>query len=77
VKKEDKKINLQKINNQHMQLRQFLGKFNGVSSKYLQNYLNWFAYGKNIESFENQTKQWFIAILTNDLAYNLYQLIER
>ncbi|MFO0323356.1 MAG: IS1595 family transposase [Bacteroidota bacterium] len=76
VNKEDKKVNLQKVNNQHMQLRQFLGKFNGVSSKYLQNYLNWFAYGKNMESIANQTKQWFIAILTNDIAYNLYQLIK-
>lgn len=76
VNKEDKKVNLQKVNNQHKQLRQFLGKFNGVSSKYLQNYLNWFAYGKNIESFANQTKQWFLAILTTDTAYNLYQLIK-
>lgn len=76
VNKEDKKVNLQKVNNQHKQLRQFLGKFNGVSSKYLQNYLNWFAYGKNMESYANQTKQWFLAILTTDVAYNLYQLIK-
>jgi len=77
VNKEDKKINLQKINNQHKQLHQFLAKFNGVSSKYLQNYLNWFAYGKNIAAFANQTKQWFIALLTTDTAYNLYQLIKK
>lgn len=76
VNKEDKKINLQKVNNQHKQLRQFLGKFNGVSSKYLQNYLNWFAYGKKMKIFANQTKQWFYAILTTDIAYNLYQLIK-
>ena len=76
VDKEDKKVNLQKINNQHKQLRQFLNKFNGVSSKYLQNYLNWFAYGKNMENFANQTKQWLYAILTNDMAYNLYQLLK-
>lgn len=74
--KEDKKVNLQKINNQHKQLRQFLGKFNGVSSKYLQNYLNWFAYGKKMENFANHTKQWFYAILTTDIAYNLYKLIK-
>jgi len=47
-----------------------LEKFNGVSSKYLQNYLNWFAYGKNMENFANQTKQWFSAILISDIAYN-------
>jgi transposase-like protein len=76
VNKEDKKVNLQKINNQHKQLRQFLNKFNGVSSKYLQNYLNWFAYGKNLETLTNHTKQWICAILATDIAYNLYQLIK-
>lgn len=76
VSKEDKKVNLQKVNNQHKQLRLFLAKFNGVSSKYLQNYLNWYAYGKNMQNFANQTKQWLYVILTNDLAYNLYQLIK-
>ena len=76
INKEDSKVNLQKINNQHKQIRQFLSPFNGVSSKYLQNYLNWYAYGKNIETFANQTKQWFIAILTTDSAYNLYQLLK-
>lgn len=63
------KVNLQKLNNQHKKLRHFLGKFNGVSSKYLQNHLNWFAYGKNMESYANQTKQWFLTILTTDIAY--------
>lgn len=77
VNKEDKKINLQKVNNQHKQLRLFLGKFNGVSSKYLQNYLNWFAYGKQMENYANQTKQWLYAILTTDIAYNLYQLLKQ
>lgn len=76
VRKEDKKVNLQKINSQHKQLRQFLDRFNGVSSKYLQNYLNWFAYGKNMKTFANQTKQWFCVILTTDIAYSLYQLIK-
>ena len=76
VNKTDKKVNLQKVNNQHKQLRKFLDRFNGVSSKYLQNYLNWYAYGKNMETFANQTKQWFCAILTTDIAYNLYQLIK-
>ena len=76
VNREDKKVNLQKVNNQHKQLRQFLDKFNGVSSKYLQNYLNWFAYGKNMETYANQTKQWFLAILTTDIGYNLYQLMK-
>lgn len=76
VNKKDNKVNLQKVNNTHKQLRLFLGKFNGVSTKYLSNYLNWFAYGKNMEQAANQLKQWFYAILTSDMAYNLYQSIK-
>ena len=32
---------IQHINNFHQQLKRFMGKFNGVSSKYLNNYLIW------------------------------------
>jgi len=34
---------VQHVNNQAKQLKDWLDKFNGVSTKYLQNYLNWFA----------------------------------
>ena len=45
VDKKDKSIHLQRVNNTHaQQVRNFLRPFNGVSSKYLQNYLNWYAY---------------------------------
>ena len=74
VNNDDNHVNLQKVNNQHKQLRQFLDRFNGVSSKYLQNYLNWYAYGKQMENFANSTKQWILAILTTDIGYTLYQL---
>ncbi|MCF6366766.1 MAG: IS1595 family transposase [Bacteroidales bacterium] len=49
VDKNDKTIHLQKVNNVHAELRKFLRPFNGVSSKYLQNYLNWYAYADKIE----------------------------
>jgi transposase-like protein len=73
VNKIDKKVNLQKVNNTHKELRKFLLKFNGVSTKYLPNYLNWFAYGKNMEQAANQLKQWFYAIVSSETAYILYQ----
>lgn len=38
------KIHLQTVNNQHKQIRDFLAPFNGVSTKYLANYLNWHFY---------------------------------
>ncbi|MDZ7847178.1 MAG: IS1595 family transposase [Owenweeksia sp.] len=39
VNPKDKTVHLQHVNNTHKQLRDFLRPFNGVSSKYLQNYL--------------------------------------
>lgn len=74
VHPEDKSIHLQKVNNTHKQLRDFLSRFNGVSSKYLQNYLNWYAYGKKMNESVNQVRQWFYAIASTDIAYNIYQL---
>jgi hypothetical protein len=38
------KIHLQTVNNQHKQIRFFQARFNGVATKYLHKYLNWFAY---------------------------------
>ncbi len=76
VNKEDKKVNLLKINTQHKQLQQFLDRFNGVSSKYRQNYLNRYAYGKNMKYFANHTRQWLYAILTTDVAYSTYRLMK-
>lgn len=37
-------LNLQHINNYHSQLKRFMYSFNGVSSKYLNNYLIWHNY---------------------------------
>ena len=77
VSKSNKKINLQRVNNTHKQLRDFLEKFNGVSSKYLQNYLNWYVCEKEIRKSVNQLKQWFLTILTTDIAYSIYQLLKQ
>jgi transposase-like protein len=73
VDKQNKNIHLQHVNNTHTQLRTFLRPFNGVSSKYLQNYLNWFAYKDKMSGTTSTIKQWFIAILTAPLAYQLFQ----
>ena len=54
VDNKDSSVHLQHVNNTHKQLRNFLMPFNGVSSKYLQNYLNWFAYQKQIRSEERR-----------------------
>jgi len=60
--RDDKTIHLQKVNNVHTQLRTFLRPFNGVSSKYLQNYLNWYAYADKIRNSKTTLKQWFLTM---------------
>jgi transposase-like protein len=48
----DKVYHVQNVNNMDMRLRKFMGSFNGVSTKYLQNYLNWFLV---LEKVKNST----------------------
>jgi transposase-like protein len=76
VDNKDKSIHLQKVNNTHKQVRDFLKPFNGVSSKYLQNYLNWYAYIDKIRNSKTTIKQWFVTMLLTDQAYNLYELFK-
>jgi len=77
VDKNDKTIHLQKVNNVHSQLRTFLRPFNGVSSKYLQNYLNWYAYMDHIRNSKTTIKQWCVAMLLTDQAYHLFELFKQ
>lgn len=77
VDKQDSSIHLQRVNNTHKELRTFLRPFNGVSSKYLQNYLNWFAYVDKVRNSKTTIKQWCIAMLVTDQAYQLYELFKQ
>ena len=76
VNKNDKNIHLQHVNNTHSQLRTFLSPFNGVSSKYLQNYLNWFAYAGKLSGTKTTIKMWLIHILASAQAYELFSLFK-
>ncbi len=77
VNKKDKSIHLQHVNNTHKQLRDFLTPFNGVSTKYLQNYLNWFAYQKQLKEKKATLMQWLITIVLSDSAYDLFWLFKQ
>lgn len=77
IDKKDKSIHLQKVNNTHKQVRDFLKPFNGVSSKYLQNYLNWYAYMDKIRNSKTMLKQWLVSMLLTDQAYNLFELFKQ
>jgi len=76
VNKNDKNIHLQHVNNTHSQLRVFLTQFNGVSSKYLQNYLNWYAYAKKLTGTKTTIKMWLLNILASEQAYELFKLFK-
>ena len=77
VDKKDKSIHLQKVNNVHSQVRDFIKPFNGVSSKYLQNYLNWYAYKDKISNSKAVLKMWFVTILLSENAYDIFQLYKQ
>lgn len=74
--KKDRGIHLQKVNNTHSQHRTFLQPFNEGSSKYLQNYLNLFAYADQIRNSKSSIKQWLITILLSGQAYQLFYLFK-
>lgn len=50
----NKIYHVQHVNQTGQALRKWMGKFNGVSTKYLQNYLNWYA---GLEKVKNDKKQ--------------------
>ncbi len=77
VDKKDSSIHLQKVNNTHKQLRDFVKPFNVVRSKYLQNYLNWYAYMDKIRVSKTVLKQWFISMILTDQAYSLFELFKQ
>ncbi len=76
VSTNDKTLHLQHVNNTHAQLRKFLLPFNGVSSKYLQNYLNWFAYAGKLEESKTMLKSWITILLLSPKAYELFWLFK-
>jgi len=50
----DKVYHVQNVNNMDMRLRKFMESFNGVATKYLQNYLNWFLV---LDKIKNSTSK--------------------
>lgn len=60
-------IHIQTVNNQHKQIKDFLQKFNGVATKYLPNYLNWFLYNQKEKDNMAKVKD----LLKNTVASSL------
>jgi transposase-like protein len=70
----EKAYHVQNVNNMAMRLRKFMGSFNGVATKYLQNYLNWFLV---LEKIKNSTSKMAtvtaLAFASNNLWYEYKQ----
>ena len=64
TEKSKEKIHLQTVNNQHKQIRDFLAPFNGVATKYLPNYLNWFMYRQAQSENRAKVKDMLMASLS-------------
>lgn len=58
----EKKYHVQHVNQTGSELKKWLERFNGVSTKYLQQYLNWFAIKKQIEKASNPMKNLVLSI---------------
>ena len=65
-RKTEKIYHVQNVNNMGSRLRDFMQWFNGVSTKYLQNYLNWFMM---LEIIKNNTQR-MAAVTTIVLTSN-------
>lgn len=64
-------VHLQTVNQSHKAIKEFLAPFNGVSTKYLQNYLTWFHFKQNTRMRLDKIKSTFLTCLlsTNALEW--------
>lgn len=51
-----KKYHIQNVNSAHSSIKRWMTKFNGVSTKYLQNYMNWFCLLEETKELPNQSR---------------------
>lgn len=70
----NKAYHIQTVNNLHKELKGHLSKFNGVSSKYLQNYLYWFIARINKMNDTEKLKSWLWLTITMNALQELQRI---
>lgn len=70
----NKAYHIQTVNNLHKELRNHLRRFNGVSSKYLQNYLYWFIAKTNKMSGNEKLRLWLWLSITIQALQELQRI---
>jgi len=69
----NKAYNIQTVNQLQKELKDYMDRFNGVSTKYLQNYLYWFMLAKKNLAISDKIKQWIWLSITYAEALKLFQ----
>ncbi len=72
----NKAYNIQTANHLQKELKEYMSRFNGVSTKYLQNYLYWFMLTKKKLAENDKIKQWIWITITYALAMDMYRQIK-
>jgi len=65
----DKAYHVQHVNNDVKRLRQWMDHFNGVATKYLQNYLNWFLILERLKTSTNKSVEFLTLALSCNRAW--------
>ncbi len=71
----DKAYHVQNVNNTARRLRQWMGPFNGVSTRYLQNYLNWFMVLDKIKNSNERLNQFSLYACMAANAWNTWRTV--
>ena len=69
-------FNLQKVNQLHCHLKQWMASFGGVATKYLQNYLNYFQTAKRLIHVKEQSKAFLTDLLSSYQSFTRYKDIK-
>lgn len=69
----NKIYHVQNVNNTAKRLRQWMKPFNGVATKYLQNYMNWFMILERIKSNNQRLKEFVFYALAGQSAWEIWK----
>lgn len=70
----DKIYHVQNVNNTASRLRNWMKPFNGVATKYLQNYLNWFMILEKIKNDNQRLRSFGLIVFAGLSTYERWQL---
>lgn len=71
----NKVYHVQNVNNTAKRLRAWMSPFNGVATKYLQNYLNWFMILDKIKNKTNRLNSFATYAMVSPAAYSFWESI--